>query len=104
MGTEMSLPEVEGIDLKDFLPRYMLDEELFSEEMPFEGPSDTYFLPAALLSPGVLHITDNMTKEVDASLPFWRDWLGGLQSRDTFDLCRARAATICCVVHQRHPL
>ena len=80
MGTEMSLPEVEGIDLKDFLPRYMLDEELFSEEMPFEGPSDTYFLPAALLSPGVLHITDNMTKEVDASLPFWRDWLGGFKA------------------------
>ena len=82
MGTESALPEVEGVDLKNFLPGYMCDDELFSEDMPLEGPAegDTYLMPSALLSPGILHIADSMTKDIDASLPFWIDWLGGFKA------------------------
>ena len=50
----------------------------FSEDVAMaahDDECDGFLLPKALLAPGILHITRNMTKEIDASLPSWKDWL-----------------------------
>ena len=91
MGTEASLPDFEGASLESLLPPHMLEPELSSEVAGFAdlgdapgpagGADDTGFVfPNTLLAPGILHIVDNMTKEIDASLPFWDTWLPGFKA------------------------
>ena len=85
MGTEMGMPDYQGASLQDVLPSWMKEPELFSEDVPVAVQDasqrlDEFIFPEALLSPGILHICHNMTKEIDASLKLWTNWLPGFKA------------------------
>ncbi|CAE7825398.1 SHE10 [Symbiodinium sp. CCMP2456] len=86
MGTEMSIPDYEAAGLESVLPAFMLEPELLSEEDPLlhasadAAASSGHLLPEALLVPGILHVVNNMTKEIDGTLSFWDGFLPGFRA------------------------
>ena len=85
MGTEQGLPDVQGIELSDVLTSSFLEPELQAEEAPELALSEDdclkgHVFPQALLCPGILHVCDNMIKEIDSSLSWWPQWLPGSKS------------------------
>ena len=85
MGTEFAIPDFEGASLESVLPEFLLEPELQSEDMLSAGEAaaashDGFIFPQTLLVPGILHIVHNMTKEIDVSLSFWKEWLPGFKS------------------------
>ena len=82
LGTESGLPDIEGLKLEDVLPEWSFETELYSEDVdpalvPEQGVG--HMFPRSLLCPGILHVCDNMVKEMDACLSGWNEWIVGFK-------------------------
>ena len=80
----MSAASVQTWVPKCLMPEFMLEPELVSEDVPLVQPGASaedpgFIFPEALIAPGVLHIVNNMTKEIDDKLPFWQTWIVGFR-------------------------
>ncbi len=83
MGVEFHLSDANGIDATDLMPVWMRaaveDEEVDPEDLL--GPEVQKFLmPLSILSAGVVHIVNNIQKDVDGNLPGWKTWLPGYKA------------------------
>lgn len=82
LGVEASIPDVSGIALSDILPPWMRDE-LLPDGQRGSGLEDDraqFLLPNVVLSPGILHICDNMMLDTDVALSGWSGWLPGFKA------------------------
>ena len=90
MGVESLLAGAEGGGVEAYMPTWAnprleldcdeLDDACRVEPAPEDRArqADTHPLRKALLAAGMLHIDDNMTKEMAAALPGWDQWSKGL--------------------------
>jgi hypothetical protein len=83
MGVEFHLSDANGVDTKDLMPVWMRaavedEEEDHDEFSGFQGRE--FLMPLSLLSAGVVHIVNNVQKDVDIHLPGWSTWLPGYRA------------------------
>ena len=83
VGVEFSLSDANGVDAMDLMPAWtraaVEDEEDDPEDML--GPNGEQFLmPLSILSAGLVHIVNNIQKDVDSNLPGWSAWLPGYKA------------------------
>ena len=81
MGVEMYIADAEGGDWLQYMPHWMHGPRDDVEELG--APAQTsgeHPLPRAFIAPGLLHIINNLTLDVDEGLPSWDQWLQGLNA------------------------
>ena len=83
-GVEMSVADVGGVTLHDILadvfPEGMQSEDVFMDLPAADEDSQNYLFPVAVVSPGTLHIYNNMMGDIHKRLEKWDGWLSGLKA------------------------
>ena len=82
LGTEMGLPDVE-VATADVVPDWMVDPLQSDGAVECEELDEhqkNFLYPNAVLSPGILHINDNMCQEINKMLLWWVFFFTGFKA------------------------
>ena len=86
MGVELGIPDAHGGSYQDYLGPWVRSRLQVEEDVPQQQQQqqqqrqrDEYALRNTIVSPGLLHIIDNMEHAMDKALPSFKFWLPGLQ-------------------------
>ena len=90
LGTEVGFPDITGATAADYLPSWLRSQSSDGIESDVEHehkaacldlPDDCeHLMPHALVSPGILHIVNNMADSMTQALPHFADWLPGFKA------------------------
>ena len=85
MGTELSISDLGGkcLEASDYLPAWLRRALLVAQDQPEDGAllgspdlANCVF-PLTMLSAGTVHICNNLAKDLDQSLPGWKQFMEG---------------------------
>ena len=90
LGTEFGLPDITGATVADYLPSWLrrpssdgMESDVEHDTRPSspDVPDDCeHLMPHALISPGILHIVNNMADSMSQALPHFAEWLPGFKA------------------------
>ena len=83
MGTEMAVSNAQGGDVSRYLPVWSRGDRLVMDDgIVFDNPDeqDEWFLPNAMLSSGLDHVSHNLQQELDQKLQKFQPWLKGFKA------------------------
>ena len=85
MGTELGIADMGGCTLTSVLPSWMVEHGVQQDQdvalpQPLGPLADAFVFPDAVVSPGLLHICSNMTKDVDKSMEWWSSFFTGFKA------------------------
>ena len=60
--------------------RAAVEDEEANNERELQGELGKYLMPESLLSVGIVHILNNVQRDVDKSLPGWAEWFPGFKA------------------------